>query len=76
MDRLPMVLTTLLGTELGFIPVPLLQGRSADDLFFFGLLAGGFSILLSVGLLRWKGLPVGTSMEEYRRRRGADRAGA
>jgi hypothetical protein len=68
MDRLPKVLYTLLGVQLAFIPLPLLQGRSADDMVFFGLLASVFSIFISVGLLRWRGLPLNATVREYRER--------
>jgi hypothetical protein len=69
MDRLPSILYFIFVTELGFITVSLLQGRSANDTLHWGLFASVVSILISVGLLRWTGLPLNATIGEYIERR-------
>ncbi|MBP1063642.1 hypothetical protein JOE51_005109 [Bradyrhizobium japonicum] len=69
MDRLPCILYFIFVTEFGFVTLSLLQGRSANDTLLWGLFASVVSILISVGLLRWTGLPLNATIGEYNERR-------
>jgi hypothetical protein len=67
MGRLPFILSLVLLTALPNIAVELLRGKSCPDVLSSALFAVVFSIVSGVGMLLWKGLPLKTSWEEYRR---------
>jgi hypothetical protein len=68
MDRLPHILSTVLGAEVGLILLLLLQGKSAHEILFTGLLAFVASMIVSAGVLRWRGLPLNATVGEYNER--------
>ena len=68
MDRLPHILSAVLAAEVGLILLLLLQGKSAREILFTGLLAFVASMIVSAGVLRWRRLPLNASSGEYRRR--------
>lgn len=65
MNGLPMVLNTAVWAVLGLIPVLLWQGQPASEILPACLLASVLSIFISVGILRWIGLPRNVSNGDY-----------
>ncbi|WP_157083640.1 hypothetical protein ACNJX9_04015 [Bradyrhizobium sp. DASA03076] len=68
MNRLPMVLNSALWVVLGLIPVLLWQGQHASEILLSCLLASVLSTFISIGRLRWIGLPLNATVDECNER--------
>jgi hypothetical protein len=69
MGRLPYILSqAVFGIGCGFVPLLIWQGKSANDILFWGLFAAALSMLISAVQLRWRGLPLTATVGKYRSR--------
>ncbi|MCP3476994.1 hypothetical protein NLM33_43330 [Bradyrhizobium sp. CCGUVB1N3] len=66
MNRLPFLLHLVLLYPLGFAPT--LLWKSVCDVSLIVLGATYLSIFISIGLLRWRGLPLNATVGEYNER--------
>jgi hypothetical protein len=68
MGRLPYILSpAVFGIGCGFVPLLIWQGKSADDILFWGLCAAALSMLISAVQLRRRGLSPTATVSEYRK---------